>query len=237
MTASRRASVSAVVLTVLAVGVMLLMIMFAARTGPQRIVHGTLVDPNLPTFVSPLSNGPTLGGPGRHHHGQGLTHSNPVLRALGLALKVALLVLMACGAWLLVSRLSEIVVLRRHPTAPTGARRLRRARRPRAAGRGDPGGRGRPARPAARWEPPQRDRGLLGPVRGAGRAGPCCAPAVGDVLGVHPAPAGPRLRRPVGGGAASSRSTTRRGSPPTRSTRTSARPRSRRCTRSIARSG
>src|SRR3954451_7968461 len=96
MTAARRASVSAVVLTVLAVGVMLLMIMFAARSGPQRIVHGALVDPSVravtPSFfqasLGPLSNG--RGGDGGH--------SNPVFQVLAVAIRAALAALVV---WLL----------------------------------------------------------------------------------------------------------------------------------------
>src|SRR6478609_11306703 len=111
---SRRAGASAVVLTVLAVGLMLLMIMFAARSGPQRIIHGTLVDPNLPTFHPSISQAP-LPGQGGHHPSQGVLHNNPVFRTLGLALRVALLALVVWGLWRGLLRMREAVINRRRP--------------------------------------------------------------------------------------------------------------------------
>src|SRR4051794_20974595 len=56
----RRAGASAVLLTVLVVGMMLVLVMFAARTGPQRIVNGTLIDPSFGK-VTPASTAPTHG--------------------------------------------------------------------------------------------------------------------------------------------------------------------------------
>jgi len=112
MTAARRASVSAVVLTVLAVGVMLLMIMFAARSGPQRIVHGTLVDPSVravtPSFVQ-RSLGPLSTG----RAGDGVFHSNPVFRALGVAIRAALAAVVVWLVFLGLRRLHEVVIVRR----------------------------------------------------------------------------------------------------------------------------
>ena len=92
---ARRASVSAVGLTILAVGLMLLMIMFAARSGPERIFAGPLHDPSIapvsPTFLH-TPPGPTSDGV-RHEN----VH-NPVFLALGLVIKVLALV---CVLWLL----------------------------------------------------------------------------------------------------------------------------------------
>jgi len=111
---ARRAGASAVALTVLAVGLMLLLIMFAARTGPQRIVHGTLRDPSFrgvdPSYTPPtLPPGPSGGG------GAGLIHGNSVLHAIGSGIRVALVV---CFLWLvyrLVRRLLTAFVQRRRP--------------------------------------------------------------------------------------------------------------------------
>jgi Domain of unknown function (DUF4129) len=94
---SRRASLSAVCLTVLAVGLMLVMIMFAARSGPERIFAGPLHDPSFrpvdPSYS--LSLPPGAGTPRlRDVH----THSNPILAALGWAIRVAALL---CVMWLL----------------------------------------------------------------------------------------------------------------------------------------
>ena len=113
MTAGRRASVSAVVLTLLTVGLMLLMIMFAARSGPQRIIHGTLVDPSFRPIDPSYSF--SLSGQGHHHNGESLLHSNPVFRAIGLMIRLALLVLILWGAYRLLLRLREVVIHRRRP--------------------------------------------------------------------------------------------------------------------------
>jgi Domain of unknown function (DUF4129) len=110
---ARRASVSAVVLTVLAVGLMLVLVMLAARTGPQRIVHGSLRDPSFrpvdPSYTPPA---PPRGPSGR---GQGLIHSNPFFTAVGWVIKVAAIVVLV---WLLyrgVRRLRDVVIWRRRP--------------------------------------------------------------------------------------------------------------------------
>jgi Domain of unknown function (DUF4129) len=114
---ARRASASAVVLTVLAVGVMLVMIMFAARTGPQRIVHGTLRDPNIrpvdPSYTRPT---PPTAPPGSDR--TGLIHGNPFLHAVGFGIRLALI---ACFLWLvyrLARRAIEAFVHRRRPPPP-----------------------------------------------------------------------------------------------------------------------
>ncbi|HEX3221308.1 MAG TPA: DUF4129 domain-containing protein [Nocardioides sp.] len=111
---ARRASVSAVALTVLSVGVLLLLVMLAARTGPQRIVHGTLRDPSFPA-VNPSYTPPTLpaGPPGRR--GSGLLHSNPVFEAIGWAIRLAVVVALL---WLLyrgIRRLREVTWRVRRP--------------------------------------------------------------------------------------------------------------------------
>lgn len=114
MTAGRRAGVSAVVLTVLAVGLMLLMIMFAARSGPQRIIHGTLVDPSVRPVDPSYTFGslPSNAGQGR---GQGLIHDNAVFQAVGLVIRLLLLALGAWAFWRVLLRLREAVVQRRRP--------------------------------------------------------------------------------------------------------------------------
>jgi hypothetical protein len=117
---SRRAGASAVVLTVAAVGLMLLMIMFAARSGPQRIIHGTLVDPTLPP-VQLTGVFPSITGQGGHHRSQGVLHDNPVFQALGLLLKVALAAVVVWVLWRGWLRLRDLVVARRRPAPPPEA--------------------------------------------------------------------------------------------------------------------
>jgi hypothetical protein len=107
----RRAGASAVAFTLLAVGVLLLMVMFAARSGPQRIFAGPLHDPDIgpahPSFsfsLPPLAKG--------RRHSEGLIHNNPVFTAIGWMVRLAILV---CVLWLvyrgikrLVQRLKEL---------------------------------------------------------------------------------------------------------------------------------
>jgi hypothetical protein len=117
MTAARRASVSAVVFTVLAVGLMLLMIMFAARSGPQRIEHGALVDPSFKPG-SPIFSLRSLGGGIGHRRREGVLHDNPVFRALGLVIRLALI---ALAGWLVLRGLKwarRLVSDRRRPPPP-----------------------------------------------------------------------------------------------------------------------
>lgn len=87
-------------LTVLAVGLMLLMIMFAARSGPQRIIHGTLRDPSLGP-VTPSYPSRTLAPFARHHRGDGFLQNNTVFRALGLLIGLALVALVIWAAYYL----------------------------------------------------------------------------------------------------------------------------------------
>jgi hypothetical protein len=90
-----RARVSAVALTALAVGMMLVLIMLAARTGPQRIIHGTLVDPGHGHLDFSYQS-PRLASIGRHH-GQGIMPHLVVLSWAGRILRIGLL---ALAAWL-----------------------------------------------------------------------------------------------------------------------------------------
>jgi hypothetical protein len=111
---------SAVALTVLAVAVMLLMVMFAARSGPERIFAGPLHDPSVrpvdPTYHLPPR--PAVVG---HRHG-GLLHSNPFFDAVGWVIKIAVLV---CVLWLLYLGARRFLQYlaerrpRRRPAAPT----------------------------------------------------------------------------------------------------------------------
>jgi hypothetical protein len=92
---ARRASLSAVGLTILAVGLMLLMVMFAARSGPERIFAGPLHDPSVRP-VDPSYSFPPLSGSGEPR--TGLFHHNSFFLALGWVIKVLALV---CALWLL----------------------------------------------------------------------------------------------------------------------------------------
>ena len=111
---SRRASASAVVLTVLTVGLMTLMIMFAARTGPQRIVRGTLRDPSI-RGVDPSFTPPTRPAAPPGSNGNGLIHGSPFLHAIGFGIRLALI---GCFLWLVyrvVRHLTVAFVHRRRP--------------------------------------------------------------------------------------------------------------------------
>jgi hypothetical protein len=83
-----------VALTVLAVGVMLLMVMLAARSGPQRIFAGPLHDPNFravqPSYTPPPS--PQVGG---RRPGNGVLHGDTFFRVVGILLMIAFLALVA----------------------------------------------------------------------------------------------------------------------------------------------
>src|SRR5204862_6608594 len=94
---ARRASISAVALTVAAVGLILLMLMFAARSGPERIFTGPLHDPNIRP-IAPSYTPPTIAPRPRGQHGDGLFHSNPVFTAIGWVLRIAVAILVL---WLL----------------------------------------------------------------------------------------------------------------------------------------
>ena len=110
---------SAVALTVLAVGVTLLMVMFAARSGPDRIFAGPLHDPNF-RGVSPTISIPT--GPVRpkNLHQPALLR-DPFFVGLGWLVRIALAL---CVLWLLyrairwVGEVLEKLWSRRPPPRP-----------------------------------------------------------------------------------------------------------------------
>lgn len=81
----RRAGLSAVALTVLSVGLMLVLVMLAARVGPQRIIHGPLIDPELGPVS--LSFGSPPGAPIPQHGRHGLGHTSGWLQAVGWVIK------------------------------------------------------------------------------------------------------------------------------------------------------
>jgi len=109
----RRAGTSAVVLTVLVVGMILVLVMFAARTGPQRIVNGTLVDPSFkpvdPSYTPPTfgSNGAGLGRGGLPHH--------QIFTWIGWMIRIAFFVLVAWLSYRGARRLREVVRDRKRP--------------------------------------------------------------------------------------------------------------------------
>jgi Domain of unknown function (DUF4129) len=82
----RRAGVSAVALTVLSVGLMLVLVMLAARVGPQRIIHGPLIDPKIAPVSFSYSQPP--GAPVHTPQGEGLMHTSGTLQAIGWVIKV-----------------------------------------------------------------------------------------------------------------------------------------------------
>lgn len=108
---------SAVVLTVLAVGVLLLMVMFAARSGPERIFAGPLHDPSV-RAVTPSYSLPAPPASYGNGHRQGLIHGNPFFTVVGWVVKVAFVL---CMLWLLylgARRLMERVGGLFHRTRP-----------------------------------------------------------------------------------------------------------------------
>jgi hypothetical protein len=111
---ARRASMSAVVLTVAAVGLVLLLVMLAARTGPQRIVHGSLRDPSFhlaaPSYTPPTPPARPPGG-----NGYGLFHHNRVLEAIGTVIRIAALLVMLWLLYRVVQRLREVTWRPRRP--------------------------------------------------------------------------------------------------------------------------
>lgn len=92
----KRAGAGAVALTVLSVGLMLVLVMLAARVGPQRIIHGPLIDPK----VAPVSfsYSPPPGAPIHPNQGSEMMHTNGLLQAIGWAIKILFAV---CVLWLL----------------------------------------------------------------------------------------------------------------------------------------
>jgi hypothetical protein len=75
---------------------MLLMVMFAARSGPERIFAGPLHDPSVRP-VNPSFNLPPRQTAAGHQH-SGLFHANPFFIAVGWVIRIAALV---CILWLL----------------------------------------------------------------------------------------------------------------------------------------
>jgi hypothetical protein len=109
----RRAGLSAVVLTVLVVGMMLVLIMFAARTGPQRIVNGPLVDPSIQPVNPSFSINP--GGFAQRHRGHGVIHHHAVFTWIGWMIKIAAIGLFLWLAYLGVRRVAQAWHDRRRP--------------------------------------------------------------------------------------------------------------------------
>ena len=102
---ARRAGASAVAFTVLAVGVLLLMVMFAARSGPERIFAGPLHDPPF-RGVDPSYTPPTPPSAGGHGAGQGILHDNPFFDLIGWMVRIALAL---CALWLLYRVVRRVV--------------------------------------------------------------------------------------------------------------------------------
>jgi hypothetical protein len=93
-----------VALTVLAVGVMLLMVMFAARSGPERIFTGPLHDPSVRPITPSISIPPGPRGGGLPRRGD--FHTTPFLQAVGTGIK---LLALACLLWLLYRAVRALV--------------------------------------------------------------------------------------------------------------------------------
>ena len=77
-------------LTALVVGLMLVLVMFAARAGPQRIVHGTPVVPHY-GHSNPIHQSDPLHQLGRHHD-KGVFRRLPILGWLGWIIRIGLVV-------------------------------------------------------------------------------------------------------------------------------------------------
>ncbi len=95
----RKAGLSAVVLTVLAVGLMLLLMMFAARAGPQRIVDGTLVDPHMKQVDPPTASPLPLDTLHKKHRGQETFHPGLLLTGVGWAVRIGIALFFAWLAY------------------------------------------------------------------------------------------------------------------------------------------
>ena len=102
---ARRAGASAVAFTVLAVGVLLLMVMFAARSGPERIFAGPLHDPSF-RGVNPSYTPPTPPSGGGHGARQGIFHDNPFFNLVGWMVRIAFAL---CVLWLLYRVVRRVV--------------------------------------------------------------------------------------------------------------------------------
>ena len=109
---------SAVALTVLAVVVLLVMVMFAARSGPERIFAGPLHDPSVRPVTPSFSIPTPPRANGRPH--QGLLHHNAFFETLGWVIRVAavlcLLWLIYVGIRALVARLRDLRLRPRRTT-------------------------------------------------------------------------------------------------------------------------
>ncbi|MDX6325804.1 MAG: hypothetical protein QOK15_2158 [Nocardioidaceae bacterium] len=110
----RRAGVSAAVLTVLVVGLMLVLMMFAARTGPQRIVDGTLVDPHFGRVALQPIKPPAFESLRRHGQ-QGMFHQPAVLSWVGQIVRAGIFLLLGWLAYRGLRRLREVVRDRERP--------------------------------------------------------------------------------------------------------------------------
>jgi hypothetical protein len=106
--------VSAVVLTALAVGMMLVLVMFAARTGPQRIINGTLVDPTFGHVDPSLRAVPLPSHPRRHARPPLFDHP-AVLSWAGRIVWIGILLLLGWLAYRGLRRLLEAVRDRERP--------------------------------------------------------------------------------------------------------------------------
>lgn len=105
---------SAVALTVLAVGVLLLMVMFAARSGPERIFAGPLHDPSFRP-ANPTYSVPTPPSLPKGHDRRGVIHADPFFRILGILLEIAFTV---CVLWLIYRGMRMLVDWLRANRAP-----------------------------------------------------------------------------------------------------------------------
>jgi len=102
------------VLTALVVGMMMVLIMFAARSGPQHLVRGTLVDPHFGLFDHLTYKPPHL--PHRRHRGgEGLFHHTSALTWIGRIVRVGILVLLGWLAYRGLRLLREAVRDRERP--------------------------------------------------------------------------------------------------------------------------
>ena len=104
--AVRQVRTSGVLLTALAVCVMLLLVMFAARTGPQRLLDGDAVNRHghIDIFLSGPAPPHSAG-----HHGEGVFQRLGVLSWMGWIVRIGLVVL---AGWLAYRGLSLLGSLR-----------------------------------------------------------------------------------------------------------------------------
>jgi hypothetical protein len=91
---------------VLSVGLLLLMVMFAARSGPERIFAGPLHDPSV-RGVNPSYTPPTLPSVSGGRPGHGLLHNNPIFEFIAWLIRVAFVLLVLWLLYLGIRRLME----------------------------------------------------------------------------------------------------------------------------------